>query len=73
MRFSSAIVVTVVAALASSISATPIDAGIQHCPVFCVHTKQCATCSRKKCVSFSYLCLESDHITHWHERSPFYA
>jgi hypothetical protein len=73
MRFSSAIFVTVVAALALSISATPTDAGIQHCPAFCVHSRKCATCTRQKCVSFSCLCLESNHITHWHERSSFYA
>ncbi|KAG1760203.1 hypothetical protein EDD22DRAFT_902384, partial [Suillus occidentalis] len=73
MRFSSAIILAVVAALASSISATPLDADIQHCPAFCAHSRECASCPRKKCVSFSDLCLESNHITHRHERSPFYA
>ncbi|KIK36989.1 hypothetical protein CY34DRAFT_810817 [Suillus luteus UH-Slu-Lm8-n1] len=42
MRFSS-VFALVVAALASSISATPIDAGVQHCPAFCAHSRQCAT------------------------------
>ncbi|KIK36487.1 hypothetical protein CY34DRAFT_811254 [Suillus luteus UH-Slu-Lm8-n1] len=44
MRFSSAIVLVVVAALASSISATPINANAEHCEIFCAHDHQCDTC-----------------------------
>ncbi|KAG2752358.1 hypothetical protein P692DRAFT_20829711 [Suillus brevipes Sb2] len=53
MRFSSAIALAVVAALASSTSATPrpvnavakpINAVEQHCEVFCAHDYQCDTC-----------------------------
>ncbi|KIK36613.1 hypothetical protein CY34DRAFT_811174 [Suillus luteus UH-Slu-Lm8-n1] len=63
MRFSSAIVLTVVAALASSISATPIDASTGDCPVFCVHTRECATCPARK---VAFLCLVSPSRLHSH-------
>ncbi|KAG2753891.1 hypothetical protein P692DRAFT_20796961 [Suillus brevipes Sb2] len=44
MRFSSTIVLTAVVALASSISATPIDDGAEHCTGLCIHDSQCDTC-----------------------------
>ncbi|KIK48517.1 hypothetical protein CY34DRAFT_798001 [Suillus luteus UH-Slu-Lm8-n1] len=44
MRLSSAIVHAVVAALASSIYATPIDTVAQHCYVLCAHDRECNTC-----------------------------
>ncbi|KIK36566.1 hypothetical protein CY34DRAFT_811210, partial [Suillus luteus UH-Slu-Lm8-n1] len=44
MRFSSAIVLAVVAALASSVSATPVNANVEHCEVLCSHDYQCDTC-----------------------------
>ncbi|KAG2747180.1 hypothetical protein P692DRAFT_201606896 [Suillus brevipes Sb2] len=44
MRFSSAIVLAVVAALASSISATPIDADVEHCAPLCSKNSECDTC-----------------------------
>jgi hypothetical protein len=55
MRFSSAIVLAVVAALASSISAKPIDADVQHCEILCTKSSQCDTCGPKGgfCVSIS--------------------
>ncbi|KAG1769782.1 hypothetical protein EDD22DRAFT_136010 [Suillus occidentalis] len=43
MRFSSAIVLAVVAALASSVSATPMNANVEHCEQVCVHDYQCDT------------------------------
>ncbi|KAG1841815.1 hypothetical protein DFJ58DRAFT_69811 [Suillus subalutaceus] len=50
MRFSSAIVLAVVAALASSISATPVaDAGTETCATWCIHDRQCSTCPGRKC------------------------
>ncbi|KAG2753004.1 hypothetical protein P692DRAFT_20829466 [Suillus brevipes Sb2] len=44
MRLSSTIVLAVVAASTSSISATPVDTVAQHCYVFCAHNWQCHTC-----------------------------
>ncbi|KIK33409.1 hypothetical protein CY34DRAFT_813617 [Suillus luteus UH-Slu-Lm8-n1] len=44
MRFSSTIVLAAVVALASSISATPIDDGAEHCTGLCAHDSQCDTC-----------------------------
>ncbi|KAG1779350.1 hypothetical protein EV702DRAFT_1087621 [Suillus placidus] len=47
MRFSCAIVLAVVAALASSISATPIDDGAdaaEGCPWFCYEYYACSDC-----------------------------
>ncbi|KIK33214.1 hypothetical protein CY34DRAFT_813789, partial [Suillus luteus UH-Slu-Lm8-n1] len=44
MRFSSAIVLAVVAALASSVSAKPINANVEHCEILCAHDYQCDTC-----------------------------
>lgn len=53
MRFSSVIVLAVVAALASSISATPIDARDDECPWYCSVDSQCGTCYYGYCVSTS--------------------
>ncbi|KAG2748704.1 hypothetical protein P692DRAFT_20833382 [Suillus brevipes Sb2] len=44
MRYSFTVVLAVVAALALSTSAVPIDADAQHCPVFCHKASQCNTC-----------------------------
>ncbi|KAG1768870.1 hypothetical protein EDD22DRAFT_871294 [Suillus occidentalis] len=44
MRFSSTIVLAAVVALASSISAMPIDDGAEHCTGLCAHDWQCNTC-----------------------------
>ncbi|KAG1779439.1 hypothetical protein EV702DRAFT_1088255 [Suillus placidus] len=44
MRFSCAIILAVVAVLASSISATPVDNGVEYCPVFCYWFTQCYDC-----------------------------
>ncbi|KAG1728026.1 hypothetical protein EDD22DRAFT_853325 [Suillus occidentalis] len=44
MRLSSVIVLAVVAALESSIFATPVDTVAQHCYVMCIHDYQCNTC-----------------------------
>jgi hypothetical protein len=55
MRLSSTIVLTIVAALASSIAATPIDKVAQHCYIFCAHDRECDTCGPYGgyCVSIS--------------------
>ncbi|KAG2750589.1 hypothetical protein P692DRAFT_20729164 [Suillus brevipes Sb2] len=55
MRFSSATVLVVVAALASSISATPMNTNVEHCKVVCVHDYSCDTCGPLGgfCVSIS--------------------
>ncbi|KAG1779247.1 hypothetical protein EV702DRAFT_1043732 [Suillus placidus] len=53
MRFSSAVVLAVVVALASSISAMPTDTSIGLCPVFCHKSSECSTCFYTKCCSGS--------------------
>ncbi|KAG1765677.1 hypothetical protein EDD22DRAFT_397747 [Suillus occidentalis] len=55
MCFFSAVVLAVVAALASSVSATPINADVEHCEVLCAHDYECDTCGPKGgfCVSTS--------------------
>jgi len=78
MRFSSAIVLAVVAALTSSISAMPADlAGAttattaDKCPRFCFGSSACKACMYGKCVSirnFSGLV----NMTHMHGR-PFFS
>ncbi|KAG2753001.1 hypothetical protein P692DRAFT_20829458 [Suillus brevipes Sb2] len=69
MRLSSTTVLAVVAALASSISATPVDTVTQHCYGLCVHDWQCNTCGPLHgrafpsvgvgCVVFCYGCWHS--------------
>ncbi|KAG1878444.1 hypothetical protein C8R48DRAFT_687046 [Suillus tomentosus] len=44
MRFSSVTVLSVVAVLASSISATPIDAATDNCPWICQYNSECWEC-----------------------------
>lgn len=55
MRFSSAIVLVFVAALASSASANPVaapdKADVDYCPNFCTSDAVCSGCIYKKCVS----------------------
>ncbi|KAG1829259.1 hypothetical protein EV424DRAFT_1381709, partial [Suillus variegatus] len=55
MRFSSAIFLAIVAALASPISATPtpINNSTDQCNTWCIHDRQCHTCLHPQCVSFS--------------------
>ncbi|KAG1840987.1 hypothetical protein F4604DRAFT_1830739 [Suillus subluteus] len=48
MRFTFAIIVVVAAALASSISATPIEGSTQ-CPTWCWRDSTCQSCERKLC------------------------
>ncbi|KAG1857442.1 hypothetical protein F4604DRAFT_1795811 [Suillus subluteus] len=43
MRFSFTIVLAVVAAFASSVSAMPTDAGTGFCPAFCRKNSDCST------------------------------
>ncbi|KAG2119126.1 uncharacterized protein F5147DRAFT_668349 [Suillus discolor] len=58
MRFFSAIVLAVVAAVASSISAMPADAaGAKDCPRFCFFDSQCAACPTAWQIYF--ICLVS--------------
>ncbi|KAG2739993.1 hypothetical protein P692DRAFT_201797392 [Suillus brevipes Sb2] len=54
MRLSSTTVLAAVAALASSISATPVDTVAQHCYDLCAHDWQCNTCGPDGgfCLSF---------------------
>jgi hypothetical protein len=61
MRFSS-FVLLVVAASASPVSATPIDAGAEECPWVCYDYHQCNTCWVGTCVSFSGLHPRLNHI-----------
>ncbi|KAG2120563.1 uncharacterized protein F5147DRAFT_662412 [Suillus discolor] len=62
MRFSFAIFLVVVAQMASSSSATPVQASvIQGCPVFCVYKHECRRCPGKSCVSYSGLCPGFNH------------
>ncbi|KAG2743255.1 hypothetical protein P692DRAFT_201795044 [Suillus brevipes Sb2] len=48
MRFSSVFVAAVVAALASSISANPIDHSSGDCPIFCSYSDDCVGCLTRK-------------------------
>ncbi|KAG1789959.1 uncharacterized protein HD556DRAFT_753713 [Suillus plorans] len=61
MRFSFAIFLVVVAQMASSSSATPVQDGIEDCPVFCVYKHECRRCPGKTCVSYSGLCPGFNH------------
>ncbi|KAG2743260.1 hypothetical protein P692DRAFT_20838908 [Suillus brevipes Sb2] len=62
MRFSSAYVLAVAAALVSSVSATPIDAGAEWCGVFCYKDSQC-NCDERVClVAESINVLVSEQI-----------
>ncbi|KAG2744904.1 hypothetical protein P692DRAFT_201793636 [Suillus brevipes Sb2] len=69
MRFSSAYVLAVAAALASSVSATPTDA-VAECAVFCDTDSQC-DCGMSFCVSFSDfdLCARLNYKVLWHGSS----
>ncbi|KIK39961.1 hypothetical protein CY34DRAFT_807674, partial [Suillus luteus UH-Slu-Lm8-n1] len=54
MRFSSAILIAVVSALASSVSAMPTDDGTMlarnaQCSTFCVRDSQCIGCKKGYC------------------------
>ncbi|KAG2737078.1 hypothetical protein P692DRAFT_20762582 [Suillus brevipes Sb2] len=74
MRFSSAIVLAVVTALASSASAVPIDDNSEACHFFCISDADCTTCGSLGgvCVSissFSWI----DNTTHLHGRAFFSA
>ncbi|KAG2356758.1 hypothetical protein BDR07DRAFT_1422332 [Suillus spraguei] len=78
MRFSSAIIFTVVAALASSISAMPADtadAAADKCPLMCLSDKHCSSmnCDFQECVSISSFPELYNNITHLHGRSIFSA
>ncbi|KAG2118654.1 uncharacterized protein F5147DRAFT_757156 [Suillus discolor] len=53
MRFSSVTVLSVVAVLASSISATPIDAAPNKCPWTCQSDSDCSDCYYRFCASIS--------------------
>ncbi|KAG1808146.1 hypothetical protein EV424DRAFT_1425968 [Suillus variegatus] len=75
MRFSSAIVLVVVATLTS---AMPTDDGSllarkAQCSTFCTKDSQCQGCPKGYCVSTSSLCLGFNHITDWHGRPLFFA
>jgi hypothetical protein len=72
MRFSSAYILAVAAALASSVSATPIDAGAEWCTVFCEIDSQC-NCNERVCVSFSDLRARFNHNVLWHGRPSLCA
>ncbi|KAG1767313.1 hypothetical protein EV702DRAFT_1147337 [Suillus placidus] len=70
MRFTFAIALAVVAALASLISATPIDASsADKCPIFCWRDPACQGCFLKTCVSISSF-PRFDNMTHLYGR-PF--
>ncbi|KIK35791.1 hypothetical protein CY34DRAFT_811867, partial [Suillus luteus UH-Slu-Lm8-n1] len=56
MRFSSAILIAVVSALASSVSARPTDDGTRlarnaQCSTLCVRDSQCVGCKQGYCVN----------------------
>jgi uncharacterized membrane protein len=53
MHFASALVLAVVAASAASISAKPIDANANKCPVTCWGEYGCSACPQNFCVSIS--------------------
>ncbi|KAG2147418.1 uncharacterized protein EDB93DRAFT_1104095 [Suillus bovinus] len=55
MRFSFAIVLATVAALALSSSATPVDADAKDCPAFCWIDNNCSDCTWGLCVKISFL------------------
>ncbi|KIK45583.1 hypothetical protein CY34DRAFT_507016 [Suillus luteus UH-Slu-Lm8-n1] len=73
MRLSSAFVLAVAAALAGSVSATPVDAGVEHCPLMCYDFHDCNTCWLGECVSFSGLRARFNHIVPSDGSSPFSA
>jgi hypothetical protein len=54
MRFSFAIVLAVVAAVASSTSAVPVDAAAEKCHYFCKESSQCTGCVAEYCVPVSF-------------------
>lgn len=54
MRLSFAMVLPVVAALASLTSASLADADAKPCPIFCRHTRQCSGCPAVDC--FFFIC-----------------
>ncbi|KAG2756245.1 hypothetical protein P692DRAFT_201781964 [Suillus brevipes Sb2] len=72
MRFSSAYVLAVAAALASSVSATNADADAESCTYWCITDYQC-DCGKDTCVSFSDLRARFNHKVLWHGSSCFYA
>jgi hypothetical protein len=49
MRFLELFVLTIIAALIASVSAS--DAAAEHCPTFCLHNRHCNACPKPKCVS----------------------
>jgi hypothetical protein len=70
MRFSSAIIV---AALASLISAIPIDdTGAKECPLMCINDGACKKCTYAQCASINIF-PEIDNMTHLHDRPIFSA
>ncbi|KAG2747164.1 hypothetical protein P692DRAFT_2039284, partial [Suillus brevipes Sb2] len=73
MRLSFAMVLPVIAALASLTSASPSDAGAKKCPLFCRHTRQCSACPVVSCVSFGGLSPRFNHITHQHCSTCLYV
>lgn len=73
MRLSSAFVLAVAAALADSVSATPVDAGVEDCPWVCYDYHQCKDCWVGQCVSFSDLRARFNHIVPSDGSSPFSA
>ncbi|KAG2743851.1 hypothetical protein P692DRAFT_20138743 [Suillus brevipes Sb2] len=73
MRLSFAMVLPVVAALASLTSASLADADAKPCPIFCRHTRQCSGCPAVDCVSFGGLSPRYNHITHRHCSFFLYA
>ncbi|KAG2369684.1 hypothetical protein BDR07DRAFT_1388103 [Suillus spraguei] len=71
MRFF-VISLTVVSALATTISAMPTDASIESidtCKTWCIRDRQCNTCGRHVCVSFSGLRPGFNHMTNRDGRS----
>jgi hypothetical protein len=73
MRLSSAFVLAVAAALAKSVSATPVDAGVEGCPWMCYDYHQCNTCWVGTCVSFNGLRARFNQIVPSDGSSPFSA
>ncbi|KAG2340287.1 hypothetical protein BDR05DRAFT_950556 [Suillus weaverae] len=59
MRLSPAMVLAIVAALASSISATPIDADAEQCWIFCLTDKRCNACSEPSYCAWYKICTEN--------------
>ncbi|KAG2742724.1 hypothetical protein P692DRAFT_201795412 [Suillus brevipes Sb2] len=64
MRLSSAYVLAIAAALASSVSATNADAD-HGCHLFCLDESDC-DCGAILCVSFSNLRARFNHKVLWH-------